>query len=114
MTTDMSFPSNTAPLHRLAHARAGDKGNRLNVSVIAYSKNDFELLREQVTPQRVKTLFADRNVQVVTRYELPKLGAMNFVIDEALEGGVNKSLNLDGHGKSLSFRILEIEIILFS
>lgn len=97
-------------LHRLAHARAGDKGNRLNVSVIAYDPADYELLRTQVTAERVREAFSDRAPSRVQRYELPRLGAMNFVLDDVLEGGVNRSLNLDTHGKSLSFRILALTI----
>jgi hypothetical protein len=98
------------PLHRVAHARAGDKGNRLNVSVIAYDPADYELLRAQVTAARVRQAFADRGVQQVQRYELPRLQAMNFVIDDVLEGGVNRSLNLDTHGKTLSYRLLGLSV----
>ncbi len=98
------------PLHEIAHARTGDKGNRLNVSVIAYRREDYPLLLEQVTPERVKALFAGRGASEVRRYELPLLKALNFVIDDALEGGVNGSLNLDGHGKSLSFLVLTLPI----
>lgn len=97
-------------LHRLAHGRAGDKGNRLNVSVIAYDAADFELLCDQVTPERVRAAFADRQPSQVQRYELPRLGALNFVLDDVLEGGVNRSLNLDTHGKTLSFRVLALTI----
>lgn len=100
----------TVPLHRLAHARAGDKGNRLNVSVIAYRGEDFPLLQAQVTAERVRAVFAHRNCGAVRRYVLPKLGALNFVIDDVLEGGVNGSLNLDGHGKSLSYLVLAMPV----
>ena len=94
------------PLHAVAHARAGDKGNRSNISVIPYRTNAFDLLLEQITEQRVLAIFAHRGATSVTRYVLPRLPAMNFVIDNALEGGVNGSLGLDGHGKSLSFLLL--------
>ena len=94
------------PLHAVAHARAGDKGNRSNISVIPYRAHAFELLLEQVSEQRVLAVFAHRGATSVTRYVLPKLPAINFVIDNALEGGVNGSLGLDGHGKSLSFLLL--------
>ena len=97
-------------LHRLAHGRAGDKGDRLNVSVIAYRPEFYPLLVEQVTVDRVRALFADRKPGAIARYELPRLGALNFVLDDVLDGGVNASLNLDGHGKSLSFRLLELAI----
>ncbi len=94
------------PLHAVAHARAGDKGNRSNVSLIPYLPEAFEALLEQVTEQRVLAVFAHKGASAVRRYVLPKLPAMNFVIDEALEGGVNSSLCLDGHGKALSFLLL--------
>ncbi|HEX4986175.1 MAG TPA: hypothetical protein VFV71_08925 [Burkholderiales bacterium] len=94
------------PLHAVAHARAGDKGNRSNVSVIAYRPEAFPLLVEQVTEARVLAVFAPRGATAVKRHVLPKLPAMNFVIDGALEGGVNASLGLDGHGKALSFLVL--------
>ncbi len=98
------------PLHRLAHGRTGDKGNRSNISVIAYRPEAYALLVEQVTEARVAELFRDRRPSAVRRYLLPKLAAMNFVIDDALDGGVNDSLNLDSHGKSLAFRLLELEL----
>jgi hypothetical protein len=98
------------PLHRLAHGRAGDKGNRSNISVIAYRPEDFPLLLAQVTEARVAAAFAHRRPSCVTRYVLPTLHAMNFVIDDALDGGVNGSLNLDSHGKSLVFLLLDMMI----
>jgi hypothetical protein len=98
------------PLHRIAHARAGDKGDRLNVSVIAYHEADFPLIREQLTAERVHALFAHRGATRVQRYELPRLWALNFVIDDVLEGGVNDALNLDGHGKTHSFLVLSLPV----
>ena len=97
------------PLHEIAHGRAGDKGNRLNVSVIAYHPELWPLLA-QVTAERVHALFRHRGATHVARYELPLLYALNFVIDEVLEGGVNASLGLDIHGKTQSFRVLGLEI----
>ncbi|WP_417810015.1 hypothetical protein [Thioclava sp.] len=97
-------------LYDIAHARAGDKGNRLNVSVIAYAPQDYSTLVKQVTVARIRAALADRNPGPIERYELPNLGALNFVIDDVLDGGVNASLNLDGHGKCLSFRILAMEL----
>jgi hypothetical protein len=94
------------PLHAIAHARAGDKGNRSNISVIPYLPEAFPLLVEQVTEARVLAVFAHKGATAVTRYLLPRLPAMNFVIDQALEGGVNGSLSLDGHGKALAFLLL--------
>jgi hypothetical protein len=100
----------TIPLHTLAHGRTGDKGNRSNISVIAYDPQDWELLVVEVTAERVGALFAARRPTGVTRYLLPKLHAMNFVIDDVLDGGVNGSLNLDTHGKSLSSLLLTLPI----
>ena len=97
-------------LHALAHGRAGDKGDRLSVSVIAYRPNFYPLIAAAVTVERVRELFAERSPSRIARFELPRLGALNFVIDGVLDGGVNASLNLDGHGKSLSFRLLGMEI----
>ena len=94
------------PLHAVAHARAGDKGNRSNISVIPYLPDAFAHLVGQVTEERMLAVFAHKGATGVKRYVLPKLPAMNFVIDNALEGGVNSSLGLDGHGKALSFLVL--------
>jgi hypothetical protein len=98
------------PLHRLAHGRTGDKGDRSNISVIAYRPEVFPFLVEQVTEARVAEQFRHRRPTAVTRYVLPKLGALNFVLDGVLDGGVNDSLNLDSHGKALAFLVLDIEI----
>ena len=97
-------------LYGYAHARTGDKGNKVNISVIAYRPEDYDLLVQQVTEARVAEHFAHRKPTKVTRYLLPLLGAMNFVIDDVLDGGVNDSLNLDMHGKALSFHLLTLGI----
>ena len=98
-------------LHALAHARSGDKGNRLNVALVAYAPELFPLLCETVTEGVVAKLFAHRRPSAVKRYLLPKLGAMNFVIDDILDGGVTQSLNLDSHGKTLSYRLLGMSMM---
>jgi hypothetical protein len=98
------------PLYDLAHARTGDKGNRINISLIAYRPEDYPLLAEQVSCERVAAHFAHRNPSQVQRFLLPNLGAINFVLDDVLDGGVNDSLNLDMHGKALSFHLLELRI----
>ena len=97
-------------LHDIAHARAGDKGNHLNISLFAYQPADYDVLVEQVTEDRVMQHFAARRPTAVRRYLLPKLGGMNFVLENALDGGVNDSLNLDSHGKTLSFHLLTLAI----
>ena len=106
----MSDSIHMVALHEVAHSRAGDKGNRANISLIAYVPEVFEHLCHQITAERVKEHFAHRGVTEVLRYDLPRLGALNFVIDDVLEGGVNGSLNLDGHGKTLSFHLLSMRI----
>jgi hypothetical protein len=100
----------TTLLYDLAHARTGDKGNRINISLIAYHEADFDKLVEAVTEARVAEHFVYRQPTAVKRYVLPNLNAMNFVIDDVLDGGVNDSLNLDMHGKSLSYHLLGLRI----
>ena len=97
-------------LHQIAHSRTGDKGNTSNISVIAYQDGDYPLLVEHVTAERVRALFAGIVGGEVTRYELPRISALNFVLRDALGGGVTRSLALDAHGKSLSSAILDLEI----
>lgn len=100
----------TVPLYRLAHSRTGDKGNISNISVIAWSPDYFALLTEQLTESAVKSWFAFRQPRQVQRYLLPSIHAMNFVLDGILDGGVNDALNLDTHGKALSFYLLDFPI----
>ena len=100
----------TVPLYRAAHSRTGDKGNRSNISVIAYRPELFELLVQQVTAEAVAVHFAHRQPRCVVRHVLPALGAMNFVLDEVLDGGVNDALNLDSHGKALSYWLLDLPL----
>jgi hypothetical protein len=97
-------------LRELAHARSGDKGDILNISVIAHDLRDFPRLREMVTAERVKTQLGDRVRGEVQRYELPGLGALNFVLHRALDGGVTRSLALDIHGKCLSSCLLDMKV----
>jgi hypothetical protein len=102
----------TVPLYRAAHGRTGDKGNRSNISVIAWHPALYDSLAAQVTEAAVAQLFAHRQPSRVSRYLLPKLHAMNFVLDDVLDGGVNDALNLDSHGKALSFLLLELPLVL--
>ncbi len=108
----MTTPSTktTTTLHQIAHARTGDKGNRSSISLIAYDPAHYGLLVEQVTEARVAELFAARRPTRVQRFLLPKLHAMNFVIDDVLDGGVNGALNLDAHGKTLSSLLLTLPV----
>ncbi|MEL6873764.1 MAG: hypothetical protein AAFO62_13450 [Pseudomonadota bacterium] len=102
--------SQTVKLRDLAHARAGDKGNTSNVSVWPYEAGDYAWLKTELTPDRIKAAFPNLIRGRVERFELDELKGFNFVLHDALEGGVNTSLNLDGHGKSWSFLILDLDI----
>ena len=106
----MSAAQTTIALRHLAHGRTGDKGDRSNISVIAWDRALWPILVEQVTEAAVARQFAHRQPRQVTRYLLPKLQAMNFVLDGVLDGGVNDSLNLDSHGKALSYLLLDLPI----
>ena len=97
-------------LRELAHARSGDKGNRSNLCLFVYDPADYEIVKAWLTPERLKAVFGELLRGEIVRYELPKLQGFNFVMDRALEGGGNESLNLDGHGKSWSSLILGLEV----
>ncbi|WP_426959369.1 AtuA-related protein [Muricoccus radiodurans] len=101
-----------APLrvYDLAHCRAGDKGNTSNVSVILYDDADWEFLREVLTEERVRQAYRHVAKGPVKRYEIRNLKAFNFVIQNALGGGVTISLAQDIHGKSLSNIMLAIQL----
>ena len=98
----------TIPLYRAAHGRTGDKGDRSNISVIAWDARLWDTLVAQVTEDAVRRQFVHRQPSRVKRYLLPRLHAMNFVLDGVLDGGVNDALNLDSHGKALSFLLLDM------
>ena len=100
----------TIPLFFLAHGRTGDKGDTSNISLIPYAASDYALLADQVTAAAVKRHFGRLVQGEVRRYDLPRLAAFNFVLDSALEGGVNDSLALDTHGKSRSSALLSLEV----
>ncbi|MEW1780738.1 hypothetical protein AB0305_00925 [Arthrobacter sp. NPDC080086] len=100
----------TSTLRDLAHTRAGDKGDISCISVIAHRLEDFAVLEQHVTAERVRSHFAELVAGHVERYVLPQLGALNFVLHGALAGGVTRSLALDAHGKSLSSALLTLEI----
>lgn len=98
------------PLYRLAHSRSGDKGDISNLSLIAWDPGCYDAIAAYVTADRVREWFAYRSPAAVTRYLLPTLHAMNFVLEGVLDGGVNDALNLDAHGKSLSFQLLDMPV----
>ncbi|TRZ91695.1 hypothetical protein D4R89_02510 [bacterium] len=97
-------------LREIAHSRTGDKGNTSNISIIAFREDDYELLERYVTAERVKEFFSELVKGEVIRYCLPNIGALNFVMHNALGGGVTCTLAMDIHGKSLSSAILEMNI----
>jgi hypothetical protein len=107
----MSMPTHTTvPLWCAAHGRTGDKGDRSNISVIAWDPALYSLIVEQITEAAIARQFAHRRPTRVMRHLLPNLHAMNVVLDGVLDGGVNDALNLDSHGKALSFLLLDLPL----
>jgi hypothetical protein len=94
----------------VAHSRTGDKGNSQTMSLIPYRCEDYDLLARQVTTEAVKQHFGALVEKTVRRFELPNLAAFNFVLEDALQGGVNDSLSLDTHGKSRSSFFLTMTV----
>ncbi len=97
-------------LREIAHARAGDKGDTNNIGVIAYQPEFYPIILQQITPQAVKKHFGNLCNGPVTRYELPKVHAVNLVLEKSLGGGVTRSLSHDPHGKSYSALILSMPV----
>ena len=97
-------------LREIAHARSGDKGDTCNIGVVAYQPEYFPVILDQVTPERVKTHFGSLVRGPVTRYVLPKVEAINLVMENALGGGVTRSLSHDPHGKSYSAALLTMPV----
>lgn len=98
------------PLGRIAHTRSGDKGDVSNIGVIAYDERHYPILVREVTAGRVKTFFGSLVKGGVERYEMPNIGALNFVMREALGGGGTVSLRVDAQGKTLGAALLRLEI----
>lgn len=97
-------------LHQLAHARTGDKGNIVTISLIAFRKEDFDFLKKKVTSDRVAAQFAELIEGPVERYCLEQLGALNFVLHRPIPHTVTRSLALDAHGKCIGFALLSMEL----
>src|SRR5436190_11202144 len=102
--------SPTVDLGQIAHARSGDKANHSNIGVVAYTPAGFEYLQRELTTERVATFFTALNASGVDRFELPRLGALNFVLYNALAGGASRSLRIDTQGKLLGTAILELRL----
>jgi len=98
------------PLSKIAHTRSGDKGDTSNIGVIVYDQKDYPLLVKELTAERVKAFFGDMVRGKVERFELPNLGALNFLLYEALGGGGTVSLRIDPQGKTLGAALLRMEI----
>jgi vacuolar-type H+-ATPase subunit C/Vma6 len=97
-------------LAELAHGRSGDKGDICNVGVVAYKSEHYPTMRDQVTEERVKEHFGDLVKGTVTRYEMPNIHALNFVMTQALDGGGTTSLRSDSLGKVMYAWLLRMEI----
>jgi hypothetical protein len=97
-------------LREIAHSRTGDKGPIVNISVIAREERNYARLARVVTADRVKQHLHPVAGGDVVRYELPQIGALNFVLRRAPGDSVTRSLALDAHGKSLSSALLDMEI----
>lgn len=97
-------------LSEIAHTRSGDKGDMSNIGVIAWRREDYPILLREVTPERVKAYFGPLVKGRVERYELPNLGALNFLLYEALDGGGTLSLRVDAQGKNMGSALLGLEI----
>lgn len=100
----------TTPLSRLAHTRSGDKGDTANIGVIAWRPEYYPILVREVTAARVKDFFAGLVEGDVQRFELPNLGALNFLLHRALGGGGTLSLRTDAQGKTLGAALLGFEV----
>jgi len=98
------------PLSQIAHTRSGDKGDTCNIGVIAWQEKHYPVLLQQVTAERVKHHFGDLVRGAVERFELPNLGALNFLLHQALGGGGTVSLRTDAQGKTFGASLLRMEI----
>ena len=94
----------------IAHARSGDKGDAVNVGLIARDPKAYPFLKEHVTAERVKAHFGPMCAGEVERFELENLGALNFLLHEALGGGGTVSLKLDAQGKTYAAHLLRMEV----
>ena len=101
-------------LHDIAHGRSGDKGNKANVAIIARNRDDYPFIRNYLTEDHVKRVFepvlANPSISRIDRYELPRLGALNFVLHDALDGGASEALRVDTQGKTYAAWLLREEI----
>ncbi len=106
----MSTQPATITLGQIAHARSGDKGNHANIGVVSYTTAGFEFLRSELTAERLERYFASLGVRRVERFELPKIGAFNFLLYDILVGGASRSLRIDTQGKLLGTAVLDLPL----
>ncbi|REJ67869.1 MAG: hypothetical protein DWQ31_09850 [Planctomycetota bacterium] len=106
----MPAAENSITLRRLATARSGDKGNHANIGVVARSSAAYDYLARELTAERVADYFVSLGATNVVRYELPKLLAFNFLLENCLGGGASQSLRIDTQGKLLGTAILELTL----
>ncbi len=97
-------------LSQIAHARSGDKGDGSNVGLIAYTDEGYNIIRDQVTTDKVKAHFHKICLGEVDRYEAPNLKALNFILHDSLGGGGTESVKTDAQGKTHGMGILQMEI----
>lgn len=97
-------------LKDICHGRSGDKGDAANIGLIAYKKEDYEIIKKYVTAKKVKEFFKGICLGKVDRYEMQNINALNFVLYETLGGGGTVSLKLDAQGKTLASALLKMEI----
>ncbi len=97
-------------LKEICHGRSGDKGDAANIGLIAYRKEDYELIKKQVTAEKVKEFFKGICLGEVERFEMPNINALNFLLHNTLGGGGTVSLKLDAQGKTLASALLKMEI----
>ena len=100
----------TIKLREVAHSRAGEKGDSVNLSVIAYREEDYPIIKEQVSVEKVREIFGPIVRGKITRYEAPNIGALNFLIEKALDGGRSRNLAFDESGKALSSLVYRMDI----
>jgi hypothetical protein len=111
MATTPHAPATLVRLGDIAHARSGDKGNHANIGIVAHGPAEYALLADRLTAERVAAFFAPLGITRVERFELPKIGALNFLLHDALAGGASRSLRIDTQGKLLGTVILELELM---
>jgi hypothetical protein len=100
----------TVQLKELAYVRSGDKGDVCNIGLLALNAENYEIIRRQVTPERVKAFFGDMVKGPVNIYELPNIHSLEIVLHNALDGGATRTLRFDQTGKAMGTALLRLEV----